>query len=217
MNDVKLNLGCGAHTPEGWVNVDYALGARIAKIPGFRALNRRLRVLRLDWDPDIRLHDLGKPFPWDDDSVDVVYSSHTLEHLDRQAGRHFLGESFRVLRPGGLVRIVVPDLRAIVESYLQGEVSAPDFVDRLQAGYVFPEDGFLKRKLAPFFRYPHRCMYDAPSLLRILDEIGFDARSRGAFDSDIPDIDVIELEGRTQDAVIVEGSKRSSHAHPRLR
>ena len=40
----KVNLGCGHHTPEGWTHVDYALGARLSRVPFFRFLNRKLAV-----------------------------------------------------------------------------------------------------------------------------------------------------------------------------
>lgn len=108
---MKLNLGCGAQVVEGWVNVDYSLGARFMKVPLFRAVNRKLRFFNIDWDNRIYLHDLTRPFPWPEASVDAAYSSHTLEHLSRDAGRRFLGECHRVLRRGGIVRILVPDLQ----------------------------------------------------------------------------------------------------------
>jgi hypothetical protein len=37
---LKLNLGCGSHVPSGWVNVDYALGAWVAKLPVFSLIIR---------------------------------------------------------------------------------------------------------------------------------------------------------------------------------
>jgi len=51
-------------------------------------------------------------------------------------------------------------------------------------------------------------MYDRPRFLENLNEVGFEASSRAPFDSDITDIRLIELEGRTRNAVIVEGRKR---------
>src|SRR5882762_7720591 len=83
---IKLNLGCGAHVPSGWINVDYAPGARLARAPLFRRINKRLRLFALDWDDHIFIHDLTRPLPWKDSSVDVVYSSHTLEHFSREQG-----------------------------------------------------------------------------------------------------------------------------------
>jgi hypothetical protein len=46
---IKLNLGCGDDTPDSWVNVDYALGAWIAKIPVFSAINAKFKFFNLKW------------------------------------------------------------------------------------------------------------------------------------------------------------------------
>jgi ubiquinone/menaquinone biosynthesis C-methylase UbiE len=204
---MKLNLGCGSQVPDGWINVDYALGARFAKNPIFRALNRKLRVFDLDWNEKIYLHNLTKQFPWADSSIDVVYSSHTLEHFTRGDGRRFLAECHRVLRNNGIVRIVVPDLRNVVVEYTEGRINADDLVEKLGVLYGNNKN-VLKNRLSPFIQFPHKCMYDSPRLLAILSETGFDAANRAPFDSDISDIRLVELEGRTENAVIVEGRKR---------
>ncbi|AKJ30379.1 class I SAM-dependent methyltransferase [Caldimonas brevitalea] len=202
-----LNLGCGSQLCNDWTNVDYALGARLAKVPLFRAVNARVKLFRMDWDDRIVLHDLTKPFPWQSGTADGVYSSHTLEHLAREDGRRFLRECHRVLRQGGLIRILVPDLRHHVQSYLDGRVRADDFVERMDVLY-HTHGGPLKRKLAPFVQFPHKCMYDTQRLVEILQEIGFDAEPRQPFDSGIPHVREVETEERTRDAVIVEGRKR---------
>lgn len=59
-------------------------------------------------------------------------------------------------------------------------------------------------------------MYDVPTLVSILKEIGFDARGMHAFESRIPDINRIEMANRTMNAVIVEGTKKM-HRKARLR
>lgn len=208
MQPRKLNLGCGHQVPNGWINVDFALGARLAKLPLFRRLNRKLRLFNVDWDGGIVLADLTKPFPWPSDSIDVVYSSHTLEHLDRTQGRVFLTECCRVLKPNGIARILVPDLAGIVAQYVRGELAADRFVEALGVVGDDARDGPLKRRLAFLVRHPHRCMYDPPTLIRIMAEVGLDARARAAHDSDISDIEAIELLSRTPGSVIVEGRKR---------
>ena len=53
------------------------------------------------------VHDLSKGIPFDDNSVDVVYHSHLLEHIDRKNVPTFLKEIRRVLKPRGIHRIVV--------------------------------------------------------------------------------------------------------------
>ncbi len=78
-----------------WVNVD-----AVALVPGVIVC-------------DVRA---GLPFP--SDEFDVVYHSHLLEHLSRLDTVRFLGECRRVLRPGGIHRVVVPDLEDAVKAYI---------------------------------------------------------------------------------------------------
>jgi len=90
------NLGCGGSTHPDWLNFD------------FRELT-----------PDVLPHDLRTPLPLPDASCAAVYSSHVLEHFNRAQAPRFLRECWRVLRPGGILRLVVPDLETIARLYLE--------------------------------------------------------------------------------------------------
>jgi SAM-dependent methyltransferase len=92
---VLCNLGCGARHHGDWINIDFHGDSRTV----------------LPWD----LRE-GLPFP--DRSCDAVYSSHAIEHFTRAGARRFLGECLRVLRPGGVLRIVAPDLEGVTRTYL---------------------------------------------------------------------------------------------------
>lgn len=198
----KLNLGCGDQTPEGWINVDYAWGAKIAKIPIFNGLG----LTNLKWDKKIIIHNLLKHFPWENESIDVVYSSHTLEHFTREDGFRFLNECYRVLKNGGIIRIIVPDLKAFTLEYLEGKMRADFFVENLLV--LYPESkNFIKKFLIPFVSFPHKCMYDTQTLIGILKSIGFKVKEKKGYDSLITDIKNIEILSRTENAVIVEGIK----------
>ncbi len=203
---VKLNLGCGAQTPDGWIHVDFAPGARFAKFPFFRSINKKLKLFDINWNRKIIIHNLTKKFPWKESSVDVIYSSHTLEHFTREDGRRFLSECYRVLRKDGIIRIVVPDLRSLVDEYLKNNIPADQFVENLGVLYE-NRSNVLKKHMVKFIEFPHKCMYDSRRLIEIMRDIGFDVSCRAAFDSDIPDIRTIELEERTENAVIAEGRK----------
>jgi SAM-dependent methyltransferase len=204
---MRLHLGCGAQAPKGWINVDWFIGARLARLPVVGWIARKSNLFGLEWPSDVFLHDLRRPLPWRDASVDAIYASHLLEHLTREEGDRLLRECHRVLAPGGIVRIVVPDLRAIVDGYREGRSSALEFVDRLGVRAEAPGDGRLKRLLAPWFRFPHRCMYDRESLLGCLRQAGFEATTRAPFESRIDDLRAVESEARTSGAVIAEGAK----------
>jgi predicted SAM-dependent methyltransferase len=90
-----LNLGCGNHYHPEWTNVDIA-----STEEGVIACNLTQ----------------GIPFPTA--SFDVVYHSHVLEHIPKTEAEFFLKECSRVLRPGGILRVVVPDLEQITRTYL---------------------------------------------------------------------------------------------------
>jgi SAM-dependent methyltransferase len=120
-----LNLGCGTKVSShpDVTNIDWSIYLRLRKNPVLRHVTplvvsgeRRKRFLAL---PDnILVHDLARGIPFPDRSVDAVYHSHTLEHLDRQSARGFLKEVLRVLKPGGIHRIVVPDLERLCRAYV---------------------------------------------------------------------------------------------------
>jgi len=208
---MKLNLGCGQQVVEGWINVDYALGARLAATPVLGATVRALGLFKMRWDPRIHIHDLTKPLPWADDTADVCYTSHTVEHMSRDEGRHLVSEAYRVLRPGGVLRVVVPDLHDVVSRYAGGRLPAEHFVEELGVLYGSGKGG-LRRALAPVVEFPHKCMYDTEAMCRLLTSRGFVAQGRAAFDSAIDDIRDIEIENRTVGAVIVEGVKLTARA-----
>lgn len=90
-----LNVGCGSHFFPEWNNLD---------------LIRKTGVTRFD---------IRRPLPFVEGSFDATYSSHVLEHLSPEDGRTLLREQFRVLKPGGVCRVVVPDLERICRAYLQ--------------------------------------------------------------------------------------------------
>jgi len=87
----RLHLGCGGHRIERWINVDLA------------------RTGSTDL-----LADCARALPFADASIAFLHSEDLIEHLDRAAGKRLLEECFRVLRPGGVMRLLTPDLRALV-------------------------------------------------------------------------------------------------------
>ena len=117
-----LNLGCGTKTSPRATNIDWSIHARLRHSPVGRrlaplVLNEERRKLFLSMD-DVLVHDLRKGIPASDASVHAVYHSHILEHIDRDAVPAFFSEILRVLRPGGVHRVVVPDLERYAHEYL---------------------------------------------------------------------------------------------------
>lgn len=120
-----LNLGCGHKVSPhpSVVNIDWSMYIRVRGNPVLNALalalldsTRRDRLRRMP--ENILPHDLSKGIPFGDGSVDAVFHSNMLEHLDREVAESFLVECRRVLKPGGLHRIVVPDFELAARRYL---------------------------------------------------------------------------------------------------
>ena len=91
-----LNIGCGNRFHPQWTNIDYVCS------DGYKVI----------------VHDLTKGIPFPESSFDVVYHSHFLEHLTRSQAVVLMEECYRVLKPKGVIRIVVPDLEKIVRDYI---------------------------------------------------------------------------------------------------
>jgi len=126
-----LNLGCGYQTSARCINIDWSLPVRLKgsavgrKIAPLIVTGER-KVAYDAMDSDVMRHDLRKGIPFPDKSVDAVYHSHLFEHLDRDAVEGFLTEVKRVLKPGGVHRIVVPDLEFETRRYLASLDAAVD-------------------------------------------------------------------------------------------
>lgn len=108
---MNVNLACGNVyiSDANWLNLDYVSTSSFVH----------------------KANLLGR-LPLEDLSADIVYSSHFLEHIPRDLVQPFLLECWRVLKPGGVLRLVIPDLENLCRSYLyyrdNGEDNKADFV-----------------------------------------------------------------------------------------
>ena len=221
-----LNLGCGAKTsshPSG-VNIDWSILLRMRSNPIMRTLAPALlngyRLERFNALPsNILVHDLSRGIPFDDSSVDVVYHSHMLEHLDRDVAELFIAESRRVLRVGGVHRVVVPDFERYARAYLthldacsedgEGEIARHDvFLEPLLLQSVRREASGTSRQrtLRRFVENlllgdarrrgeTHQWMYDRFNLQALLERHGFcNVRVRSYDTSSVPEWDGLGLD-----------------------
>ena len=90
-----INAGCGGVYHKDWINLDFAPASS-----------------------DVIACNILKGLPFPNASADAIYHSHVLEHLPRQEGTEFVRECARVLKPGGIIRIVIPDLEQLARNYL---------------------------------------------------------------------------------------------------
>ena len=100
---IKLNLGCGTRYIPGFINIDCSMSVKA----------------------DLRLTLGENPLPMEEDIVSLIVSSNLLEHLTRYEGLFFLKECYRVLTPGGLFYLALPDVKRIVDIFLNGHPVMP--------------------------------------------------------------------------------------------
>ncbi len=201
---VKINLGCGLAVCDGWINVDASLNAMVAAWPqsAHRVLYRLSGASQYySSDEYCRLleqhrfvhHNAAHGLPFADNAADFIYSSHFLEHLFKDEARRVLRESLRALKPGGTIRVCVPDLAHAIALFAAGEKRA------MLENYFFVEDraSMLAR---------HKYMYDFELLAAELQEAGFGEIQRCAYRAGrTPDIG--RLDNRPEETLFVEARK----------
>jgi predicted SAM-dependent methyltransferase len=150
--DLLVNLGCGRRALPGFVNVD------AAPLPGIDCV----------WDCRTSL-------PFEDDSVRGILCEHFFEHLDYQdEAPALLRECRRVLQPGGVLRVIVPDAGRYLQAYARGswgELAALRGLDALHTDPWFGTTYTTPMELInAVFRQgtEHKFAYDAETLVQLL-------------------------------------------------
>jgi len=198
---IILNLGCGFKTSEHTLNLDYSMYLRFKKsriltyLSKF-ILDKRQQERLSKLSSSVMLHDLRNTLPFEDDSVDVVYHSHFLEHLSPNHAHTFLMDNYRVLKPSGILRVSVPDLEHLCRKYLnhiqkceESEEEIPQhdaYIASLIEQMVREESVAVKQKKnlhrlinkwalgdAKNRGEKHLWMYDRFNLKSLLQQIGF--------------------------------------------
>jgi SAM-dependent methyltransferase len=201
---VKLNIGAGLEVAQGWINVDGTMHALAARMPEsvLSSLYKRAKTVSrtMSRDEYVRrlrghafvFHNLQYGLPFESAIADFIFCSHVLEHFHRADAEKLLREMHRVLKPGGRVRIAVPDLARAVALYVRGAKA-----EALE--YFFPDAG------AGCYDQ-HRSMYDYGLMAALLEQIGFvDVVECSFREGTVPDLD--KLDNRPEQTLFVEAVK----------
>lgn len=154
----KLHIGCGPRILDGWLNTDLS--------------PRSKSVMAMD---------ATKPFPLPADAFDLVFSEHMLEHVPYAEGKRMLHECFRVMRPGGTIRISTPDLAFLVALYRENKSPREmEYLDWSVRTYSLereaPQEAMVMNN---FFRaWGHQFIHDERSLRACLEAAGFTGVAR---------------------------------------
>lgn len=113
---LKLHLGCGPDYKDGYTNVDIR------------------KEVRADLHADVR------KLPLEDASADEILARNILEHFPIAETVTILGEWRRILKPGGVLMVIVPDIRYWSQQYLNKIIKSDDFIYRMYGGQTSPYD-----------------------------------------------------------------------------
>ena len=133
---MKLHLGCAAKALTGFINVD------IRDMPGVDMID-----------------DISRLKKFLDDSADLIYVSHVLEHFGRREYKEVLRRWHAVLKDGGVLRIAVPDFEKIVEHYNENHNL------ELLRGFLYGGQNYAQNY--------HYCTWDFETLSKDLISVGF--------------------------------------------
>lgn len=153
-----LNIGAGSHKLKGFINVDIEPNADVVV-------------------------DVTKGLPFENSTVDGIFSEHFIEHLSLDEACFFLRECRRVLKPGGVVRLATPDLEEIINFYNSAGPESGSAVEKWlhpdwsNNGYEWVQTRAEMLNLA-LREWGHKWLFDAEELIRISKICGFNSIER---------------------------------------
>ncbi len=148
----KVQLGSGSSRLQGWLNTDIEPGDQLVYL------------------------DATKPFPFEDGSIHYIFSEHVIEHLTFEEGKAMAAETFRVLAPGGRMRVSTPDMARFIELFDKNpSEDARAYTAGKLAWHEWPKEGnpatiILNLQMSS---WGHKFMYDMETLSAILTNAGF--------------------------------------------
>lgn len=183
----KLHLGAGNHELDDWLNSDiYPVSANV-------------------------LHfDASMSFPFPDNTFAFIFSEHMIEHLSYRDGVNMLSECFRVLSPGGVIRVSTPDFNFLLDIYRNPTSSLHRDYIAWQLEWINRDDIAAAPSDQPIFvvnnfvrDWGHEFIYDSAALRLALDSAGFvEITSRAMNESEHPELRALENEERAPSGFI---------------
>lgn len=174
--NLRLNLGCGTDLKPGWINIDLALNSPPVfdseSVPATIFIN----------------HDLRRGIPLEQDSCELIYSSHFFEHVEYAEALKLMRECYQLLKPGGIFRISLPDFKSACAAYLNNDHSYFDLVD---VDLFLPEVEPGTLTLIDFINFAayqsgeHKRLFDEEKVVLLLQKIGYSSVEVSSFQSEI--------------------------------
>ena len=199
----KLVIGCGKLPKRDWINSDYLHTGRT-----------NYSELIKSYGYDFKEVDASKVLPFDNDDLSYIFSEHVLEHLPEEAGKFFLKEAYRVLKPGGVIRTVVPDKDFYLnlkddDEYVSLYIDYCKKNDNTEIDH-FPGVASLvaKRSLSVSIT-DHHWVPTLDMLIKQHEDAGFNVKVCKYFESEHKPLINLEIDDRMRilESIVVEGTK----------
>lgn len=213
-NNICLNIGCGDSCPEQWENIDASLSLRISKIP---LVGRSILSLigTHQWSDSIQYGDIVRGLPQKKEQCQLIFACHMLEHLSIEDFQYAMQNFYFCLKPGGIFRVIVPDLEQYINTYkvhradaTLSDKAAHKFMMESWLGHRGRRNSFPHRLTEGFSNSRHQWMWDEPSLKAAFIQHGFQNVRRSYYGDWLDSrFAAVEKEGNYINAVGIEGIK----------
>lgn len=233
--EIRVHYGSHVYAPADWINFDASPTLLLQRLPLIGGVLHKLSGMPEKFPAAVRYGDITRGLPFENGSVSAVYASHVLEHLSHEDFYAALEETHRMLRPGGVFRLIVPDLagraRRYLEAHERGDGAAAErFMRETLLGRQSRPKTLKARAKALFGNEVHLWMWDEPSMRAALSAVGFgdirmckmgdaeDAAFRSVesrnrfFDEDLDGLPEVAVECRKTDVAASERSRGALHA-----
>jgi len=186
------NLGCGLRCLPGWLNVDGSLTAlfgsrrfsfinsilyKLAGASAFYSFQEYDEIIKKN---HLLFYDLRNGVPFFDGSLDVIFTSHLLEHLNEWDGLNFISDCYRTLKSNGILRILVPNLDFAMKMYGEGKV------DKMLRSFFYTS--------RHYDFHMHKYNYNFETLKKRLHDAGFKDIQKESFQhGECPNIDFLDI------------------------
>lgn len=201
-DDLNVQYGAGWDAAPGWINFDSSPSLWLERLP---VVGPFIRVNSTRFPAGVQFGDITRGLPLPAGSAKAVYASHVLEHLSYDDARKAVRNTLALLKPGGVFRLIVPDLEVRVHRYMAarkaGDAAA---ASRLMRETLLGREsrattpvGYLRGMIG---NSEHLWMWDEASIQILLEEEGFTTIRRCDIgDATDPDFGVVERKDRFRD------------------
>lgn len=161
-----INLGSAHLTANNFINIDFFFFSK-----------------ELDYTADLRF-----PLKIDDQCIEGIFCEHTFEHLTYENNKMLFKECYRILKPGGIIRIILPDVSLFINNYTHNNIEwFKRWEETMFTTSIDPKRA--KRKLQTPIEaisfitqeYGHRSAWDFEALKIYLENAGFSKITKKSF------------------------------------